>query len=245
MTAFPAAVAGYYRVSGRSDSLADAGYYITLWLIFATLGCILSYIAASFDLPLRDVQFAHYDTLMWFDWCRWTSFVAAHKKFELLLAIAYSTIVPQAIGSMIYFSHTRRPDRNDDLLWTTMVAGIIVTMISGLLPAQGPHFKGQYFEWWATLAALRHRSTPAFSLKHLKGVIVFPSFHTVAAILLVYSHRPPVPSFRVMLILNLLMLLSVPSEGQHYLVDAVAGAIVAAISIAAVRLAIRSRADAR
>jgi len=37
MTAFPATVAGYYRVSGRSDSLVDAGYYITLWLIFATL----------------------------------------------------------------------------------------------------------------------------------------------------------------------------------------------------------------
>src|SRR5215472_10260889 len=27
MIAFPAAVAGYYRVSGRSDRLADAGYY--------------------------------------------------------------------------------------------------------------------------------------------------------------------------------------------------------------------------
>ena len=234
LTAFPAAVAGYYRVSGRSERLADAGYYTTLWLIFSTLGCILTYIAARFDLPLRDIQFTHYDALLRFDWAQWVSFVASYKEFKLLLAVAYSTILPQTIGSVIYFSHIRRPDRNDDLLWTTMVAAIIATMISGLLPALGPHLKGQYFEWWATLSALRNGSALTFSLKHLEGIIAFPSFHTVAAILLIYSHRPPVPSFRVMLMLNLLMLLSVPSEGQHYLVDVISGAVVAAISIAAV-----------
>ena len=144
MTALPAAVAVCYRVSGRSDRLADAGYYTTLWLIFSLLGCILTYVAARFDLPLRDIQFAHYDTLMCFDWWRWTTFVASHKEFELLLAVAYSTILPQTIGSVIYFSHIRRPDRNDDLLRTTMVAAIIATVVSALLPALGPHLEGQY-----------------------------------------------------------------------------------------------------
>jgi hypothetical protein len=246
MITFPAAVAGYYRVSERSDRLADAGYYTTLWLIFFTFGCILTYIVARIDLPLRDTQFTHYDAVLRFDWCQWVSFVASHKKFRILLAIAYSTILPQTIGSVIYFSHIRRPDRNDDLLRTTMVAAIIATVISGLLPAQGPHLKGQYFEWWATQAAIRDSSsTLTFSLEHLQGVIAFPSFHAVAAILLMYSHRPPVPSFRVALILNLLMLLSVPSEGQHYLVDIISGTIVAAISIAAVRLVMCSRALAK
>ena len=238
MITFPAAVAGYYRVSGRSDRLADAGYYTTSWLIFSTLGCILTYIAARTDLPLRDTQFTHYDAVLRFDWCQWVSFVASHKKFELILAIAYSTILPQTVGSVIYFSHIRRPDRNDDLLWTTIVAAIMATVMSALLPALGPHLKGQYVEWSATLAAIRDGSVSIFWLQHLQGIIAFPSFHTVAAILLMYSHRPPVPSFRAALILYLLMLLSVPSEGQHYLVDVVSGAIVAAISIAAVRLVI-------
>jgi membrane-associated phospholipid phosphatase len=68
---------------------------------------------------------------------------------------------------------------------------------------------------------------------------VFPSFHTVSAILFIYSHRPPLPSFRAILILNLLMLLSVPYAGQRYLVDMISGAVVAAIAIAAVRLTTR------
>ena len=93
----------------------------------------------------------------------------------------------------------------------------------------------QHVEWSATLAAIRAGSARNFSLPHLQGVIAFPSFHTVGAILLMYAHRPPMPSFSVVLTLNVLMLLSVPSEGQHYLVDVISGAIVAAVSIVLVR----------
>jgi membrane-associated phospholipid phosphatase len=237
MVAVPAAVASYYRVSGRSDRLADTGYYITLWLIFSTFGCVLTYIAARFDLPLRDAQFAHYDALLFFDWGRWSSFVAAHQTFEFALSVAYSTILPQTIGSVFFFSHIRRPDRNDELLRTTIVAAIITTAISGLLPAQGPHLKTQSFDWWVTLDVLRGPAPATFSVQHLQGIIVFPSFHTVAAILLTYAHRPPLRTFGATLILNLLMLLSVPSEGQHYLIDVLSGAVVAAFSIALLKLA--------
>jgi hypothetical protein len=239
--AFPAAVACFYRVSGRSDRLADAGYYTTLWLAFTLLGCILTYVVARIDLPLRDVEFARYDSLLCFNWYRWASFVDAHKKLEFLLAVAYCSILPQTIGSMIYFCRIQRSDRNDDLLWTTMLAATITTAISAFLPALGPHLKGQYVEWSATLAAIRDGSASTFSLDQLQGIIAFPSFHVVAAILLVYSHRPPLPSFRITAILNLLMLVSIPFAGQHYLVDMIAGAVVAAASIAAVRLATRSR----
>lgn len=236
----PVAVAIYYRVSWRSERLADAGYYVSMWLAFSVCGCILTYVAARVDLSLRDHQLAHYDTLLSFDWYHWTTFIISHPKVELVLALAYSTILPQTLGSVIYFSHIRRPDRNDDFLWTTMSAAIIATVISALMPAMGPHFKGQYVAWSATLAEIRNHSVSTFWLAHLQGIIDFPSFHTVAAILLVYSHRPPLRSFRAVLILNMLMLVSIPSEGQHYLVDIISGAIVAAISIAAVRLALGS-----
>lgn len=242
--AVPATVACFYRISGRSDRLADAGYYTTLWLAFTLLGCILTYVVARIDLPLRDAEFARYDSLLCFNWYRWASFVNSHKKLEFLLAVAYCSILPQTIGSLIYFCRIRRPDRNDDLLWTTMLAATITTAISAFLPALGPHLKGQYVEWSATLAAIRAGSASTFALDQLQGIIAFPSFHVVAAILLVYSHRPPLPSFRITAILNILMLVSIPFAGQHYLVDMISGAVVAATSIAAVRLATRPRAPA-
>src|SRR6516225_2014965 len=184
-TSVPAAVAVFYGISRRSDRLVDVGYYTMLWLLFSLFGCILTYLAARADLPLRDTQFTHYDALLRFDWCKWVTFVGSHKKFELLLALAYSTILPQTVGSIIYFSHIRRPDRNNDFLWTTMVAGLMTCVISGLLPARGPHLEGQHFEWWTIQNVLRGGSCATFSLERLQGIVVLPSFHTVTAILLI------------------------------------------------------------
>ena len=241
----PAMVTAYYRFSGRREHVADDGfytatwdvvYYTIMWITLWTFGCMLTYIAVRIDRPLRDALFVHYDALLQFDWRRWTGFVFSHQQIELLLRITYDSILPQTLGSVIYFAHTRRPDRNDELIRTTMIATVIGAAISGLLPASGPHLNGQYFAWWKTFSAIRQNPVAVVSLDHLEGIIVFPSFHSVAAVLLVYSHRPPVRSFPPVLALNLLMLASIPSEGQHYLVDVVSGAIVAIISIAVVRL---------
>ena len=56
------------------------------------------------------------------------------------------------------------------------------------------------------------------------GIIAFPSFHTVMAILFTVSfrgHRWLMAGFGL---LNLLMLSAVPFQGDHYLVDMIAGA---------------------
>jgi membrane-associated phospholipid phosphatase len=62
-----------------------------------------------------------------------------------------------------------------------------------------------------------------------------PSFHTVIAIVLIYVHRPPARSFRIVATLSGVMLLSVPWAGNHYLSDMIVGAAIAAGSIALVR----------
>src|SRR5260370_34917421 len=56
----------------------------------------------------------------------------------------------------------------------------------------------------------------------LKGVIAFPSFHAALAMLFTYAHRR-LPTFLPMAVFNGLMLLAIPSEGGHYLVDIIGG----------------------
>jgi membrane-associated phospholipid phosphatase len=84
-----------------------------------------------------------------------------------------------------------------------------------------------------------HRET-AFSLGALQGVIAFPSFHTVMAILLAYAHRPPSRSFWLVALLNGLMVLAVPPAGHHYLIDAISGALVAVVCIMIIRAGART-----
>jgi membrane-associated phospholipid phosphatase len=83
--------------------------------------------------------------------------------------------------------------------------------------------------------SLRAGGAHPIALNTLTGIITFPSFHTVIAIIFIYVHRPPSHSFIPVAILNVLMLLSTPSEGHHYLIDLISGAVVAAICIAIVR----------
>ena len=76
-----------------------------------------------------------------------------------------------------------------------------------------------------------------FDLQKLTGIIKLPSFHTGLLVIFLYVHRPPSRSFIPVLALNALMLLSIPSEGHHYLVDMIAGGTVATLCILAFRKA--------
>jgi len=116
-------------------------------------------------------------------------------------------------------------------------SGEAKTIVSAALPAVGPfvHFFGRPTEDIVVLMSLRSGGPHTFVINYLQGIITFPSFHTVLAIIFIYVHRPPSRSFIPVAILNGLMLLGIPSEGHHYLVDMISGTVVVALSIAIVR----------
>jgi membrane-associated phospholipid phosphatase len=82
---------------------------------------------------------------------------------------------------------------------------------------------------------MRNGGSASFALGQLRGIVTFPSYHTVLAILFTYAHRSR-RSFPVFLIINCLMLVSIPSEGGHYLSDVLAGAGLAVVAIVAARV---------
>jgi hypothetical protein len=228
-----------YRQAGRDRRLSDAGNYAALWIAFSIAGVIFTYLAATLSMPLRDAEFVAQDAAMRFDWRQWYAFVGAHRAIELPLFVAYATFLPQIVGSIPYFAHTRQTNRNAELIWIAMISLILTTMVSAILPAVGPyvHFSGHQTADIVVLMSLRAGGPHNFAFSDLYGIITFPSFHTVMAIVFVYVHRPPSRSFVPVAILNAMMLLAIPSEGHHYLVDMVSGAAVAGLSIAVVSAA--------
>src|SRR5258706_11540378 len=81
------------------------------------------------------------------------------------------------------------------------------------------------------LHGLRDGTLTTVALYDIKGIITLPSYHTVLAILLTYVYRNQPRMLSVVLPLNLLMLVAIPSVGGHYLADILAGGAVAALSI--------------
>ena len=79
--------------------------------------------------------------------------------------------------------------------------------------------------------AMRNGTLHALDLARLAGLVNFPSFHTTLAIVFVYAVRRRSRPLTIAAALNVVMIVSVLTEGGHYLVDVIAGAAVAAGAI--------------
>jgi hypothetical protein len=238
---FLAAIGLAYDYSGRNQRLADVGNYAALWVAFSAAGSIFTYVVATMRLPLCDARLSSLDAALGFHWTSWFYCVAHHPFFKLTLTIAYASMLPQIVGSILYFAHTHQTNRNREFLAIAMISLVTTTLISGLLPATGPFLPGHQPEFSKLLITIRAGSATIFSLDDMQGIVTMPSYHTVIAMVLIWVHRPPSRSFSVAAILNSLMLLAVPSAGNHYLSDMLAGAVVAAGSIALVTIAFQDR----
>lgn len=91
------------------------------------------------------------------------------------------------------------------------------------------------------IPALKQRLIHHVMLGSLRGLVSAPSFHTTAAFLYIAaawsSNRLRWP----ILLINFLMLLSIPIEGTHYLADMIAGALVALVSWFTMRALLREK----
>jgi len=72
------------------------------------------------------------------------------------------------------------------------------------------------------------------------GIVTFPSFHAIFAVIFTYAVRRVRWAFAIMAPLNAMMLMSTPTVGGHYLVDAAAG-IAVAVAVIVLTKAIQRR----
>jgi membrane-associated phospholipid phosphatase len=98
----------------------------------------------------------------------------------------------------------------------------------GITPADHPNIVlALPLEFQQHALALREGTMSIIDLSGAQGLVTFPSFHTVSAVLLLYAFWT-VPYVRwISLPLNTLMLIAIPIQGSHYLVDVIAGAALA------------------
>jgi membrane-associated phospholipid phosphatase len=228
-----------YGHSGRSKRLSDMGYYGALFVAFGTLMTIMTYLAACGESALYDPALSKFDAFLGFDWQRWTAFLRTSPLVDTLLGFAYFSLLPQIPLTIFLLAHTDREDRNKEFFWTVFVSLLATTAVFRLFPAVGPF---AFYEieldravHLKHLVQLRSGGAHAYSVPQLQGLIAFPSYHTVLAVIFPYVHRGLRHTFVPSLVLNALMLVSTPSHGGHYLVDMLGGVVIAVGSIALVR----------
>jgi hypothetical protein len=222
------------RLTGIGSRIGATAEWILLWLIFSVAGAVMTYLAAAQDGAVYDARLALLDAELGFRWSGWLAFVAAHPLLKSVFAVAYGSLLPQVLFSVFWFSFRRWDHRNAELLTNATLALLLTTAVFFLFPALGPcvGVPACHDAYVEDLVGLRHGSLPSLDMMLLKGVIAFPSFHAALAMLFTYAHRRS-PTFLPMAVFNGLMLLSIPSEGGHYLVDIIGGVVVGGVAILA------------
>ena len=170
-----------------------------------------------------------------FDWNAEANWVANHPMMDWLLQHAYFSLYYQGALVFLIGSVSRPGDRNGEIIWQFCISLVLTCAVFVFTPALG-HVAHIGTDWMKTLMMIRSGEWAAFDFSHVEGIISFPSFHTTLAILLVYAMRHHRWALAVFVPLNMLLIVATLSVGGHYLVDVLAGAAVAVISIAATRL---------
>ena len=236
----------YSSIRRNAQQLADMALWGALVTAFSVAAAIFTYLNATLAFPLVDSELARIDAGLGFSWPAWFQFVNSHRLLKVLFVVVYASLLAECAASIIYFAHRNRSDRIAEFLWGALISILITAPISGIVPALGAfvHFgvpQPAEATYLPHLLALREGTASSFSLNEFQGIVTMPSYHTVLAILIVYAYRGCGRLFALVLAGNALMLLTLPSEGGHYLIDLIAGGAIAAVTIAITNAAARTR----
>ena len=233
---------GWYRLVWPEEKIAEGALYLGLWLLYPAFGAELVYLVTTLNMPLADRPLLIADRALGFDWLGWARFVQAHPRFALAGEIAYSSFFWQPVAALLVFAFLGPKTRNGEFL-TGVLLGLLATIVFyALFPNIGPEDSLNMRATGQIVEALRSGSKGPYGYV---GITPFPSFHTVLAILFTLSFRGHRFLFAGFGILNLLMLSAVPFQGDHYLMDMIAGAIIAAAAFFAARRIYRTLDTAR
>jgi membrane-associated phospholipid phosphatase len=225
--------------------LIRAAVFIVL-LGFATI--TLVYLATSAGLPLQDERFAAFDRSLGFDWISYLTVTNSSPILSSILVWAYHSAGPQLSVLYLLLSFTNREVRLAEFLALAALTLLVVGCLACLFPAIGatayyrpdPSLLSHFgldsgMRHYEAFMNLRTEASPLVDFKII-GVVQFPSFHTVLAILTAYAVRDLPYVALPALVINLIVIAATLPEGGHHLADVIAGAAIAGVAIVIVRL---------
>jgi membrane-associated phospholipid phosphatase len=229
-----------------SLQLFTAAYFFMLTFILCST--VIVYIGQTLNAPLQDEVYAAADAALGFDFLSFHSWVGTQPLLPQAMFYAYNSCAKQFL--VIFLVSAIFLDRENIAQFCSLLALTIfpTVIIASLFPALGSciHHQptAQPFahldpmacrEYLPQLLALRDGTFEIFRLPETKGVLTFPSYHTVMAIIATYAVRNYIWLLVPFALLNTVNILSTMPFGGHYFVDVLAGAVIAVSAIAVVR----------
>lgn len=213
-------------------------------IALSLLVLISSYLAISLDYPLADPFLARLDRWLGFDGLALVKWVDGMPVLSWLLMHAYASFAPQLLVLPMLLILLRQPGSAFTLVLGYGMAGFATSAISVWFPALGAHatygIASQAlssvnvhfgYAFLAEFHAVRDQETFVLSVATAQGILTFPSLHTAVAILCAAAASSHALLRYPILVLNVLMVVSTLTHGGHYLIDVLAGMVLALLAL--------------
>lgn len=217
---------------------------LTLKIAISASAAMGSAMLAATALPLVDSELIQWDAILGFDWIALMNILSNHP---ILISIFYG-IYPTLTFQMFLIVPALFLAKQELRCWTFVLAWGLALACSmtlfPLYPAVGPivfhefqlpgiPFKNDHMD---VFLAVRDGSLRELGAATIRGMVTFPSFHVAGAVLLGWA----AVGLRILrwpfFALNAIMLVSAIPIGGHYLVDVIAGAVIAMLAIIVARI---------
>jgi membrane-associated phospholipid phosphatase len=245
------AVSCYYRHWRRDRYIAAGAESCAQIASILLLGMMLTYPLATLAFPYRDPALHAMDVWLGLDWQAYLDVFNASPALGLVSKAAYCSMQLQYPLVILALTASSRFLRLQQYIFTVLIALAVTLVIFTFVPAVGAyaylHVPAEHyaslapivtFEQMQHLEAMRNGSWSV--IRDMEGLISFPSFHTISAILFSWALFPIAKLRWWVLGLNAALIASTPVQGAHYFIDIPGGALVAAVAILAAPLLMRA-----
>lgn len=221
-------------------------------LAFAATTGVLTYPVTAIGAPTRDGMFIAFERLIGIDWRALVDAMTSNRAVNTCLTLAYLSSLPQIPITILVLGFVDRHERLAAYLSLLPVTLICTILLYALAPAFGPipsyGIDGELFarlgiggkSFLPDFLALRQGHFTSFDLAKMEGVVTFPSFHCVLAVLTAWALAPVRFVGLPAILLNAIVVASTVPVGGHYVADVAAG-----LAIGFAGLALWARISAR
>jgi hypothetical protein len=234
----------YYARRRREAGLVAILAAAAFLLAFSTAASLLSYLALTIAGPRIDGMLAGVDLALGFHWVRLMTVAAGHPALTHLLLMAYLSVMPQTIVLILLLGWRERIADIYGLCFALSVGALTTIAVWTAFPSFGAFsvfhlppdvaarlglaLNGDYGR---DLVLMLRNGPGHISPTELRGLIGFPSYHTVQALVLIWYARH-IPYVRwLALALNVVVLIATPIHGGHHVIDMIGGAGVALFAV--------------
>jgi len=234
----------FYQTRRAEPQLAAMLMGASFLCMFSAAASMINYFFLTLHGPRIDGILVAADRAMGFDWYDTMLAMARHPLLNEIFFVVYNMVLPEIALLMVALAWTGQVEKVYRYCLALGVGAVIAIAIWALMPSLGA--KSLYFlppevarkltlsvtgDYGKALVALLRDGPGYITPADLRGLIAFPSYHGVLALIVAW-YAWNVRWLRwPLLLLNAVVIISSPIQGGHHMVDLLGSFPVAALSI--------------